>query len=66
MKKQYDTPTAKKVVFNFEKVTARSGSVICYWGSYEVGAGCHETYQITQNGIAVASIPDCGWVQEKE
>ena len=65
MKKQYDTPTAKKVVFNFEKVTAQSTDP-CYWGSYYQGRGCHETYQVTQDGIAVAAIPDCGWVQEKE
>lgn len=64
MKKEYTKPTARKVVFNYEKVAAKSGDP-CYWGSYYEGRFCHETYQAT-NGISLAAIPDCGWVQERE
>lgn len=64
MKKEYTKPTARKVVFNYEKVAAESGTR-CYWGSYYEGRYCYETYQETK-GISLARIPDCGWVQERE
>lgn len=58
MKKQYTTPTAKKVTFNYEKVVANSAP--CFWGSYYQGQFCHETYQST--GVSLASTPECGWI----
>lgn len=64
MKKEYTKPTARKVVFNYEKVAAESGTP-CYWGSYYKGKYCYETYQATK-GIRLAAIPECGWVQERE
>ncbi len=65
MKRQYSTPIARRVSFNYEKVVAAS-PIKCYWGSYYEGRYCHETYQESKGGIMLASIPDCGWVQEKE
>lgn len=61
MKKQYTTPTAKKVTFNYEKVVANSGP--CLWGSYYEGQFCHITHQI--KSVSLASTPDCGWVVER-
>lgn len=63
MKKQYTTPTAKKVTFNYEKVVANSG-VPCFWGSYYQGKLCHVTYQ--DGAVSLASVPECGWVVERE
>ena len=63
MKKQYTTPTAKKVTFNYEKVVAQS--VICHWGSYLQGILCIESHQ--EAGVSLASVvPECGWVVERE
>ena len=63
MKKQYTTPTAKKVTFNYEKVVAQSGTT-CHWGSYYQGKFCNETHQ--GQGVSLASVPECGWVVERE
>lgn len=63
MKKQYTTPTAKKVTFNYEKVVASSVNP-CFWGSYYEGRYCHETYQ--SRNVSLASVPECGWIVERE
>lgn len=63
MKKQYTTPTAKKVTFNYEKVVAQSGTP-CFWGSYYQGQYCHVTYQ--NENVSLASVPECGWIVERE
>lgn len=62
MKKQYTTPTAKKVTFNYEKVVAQSGTP-CFWGSYYQGQYCHVTYQ--NENVSLASVPECGWIVER-